>query len=157
MLSGHAFDVASSNRHVVKPWFSGKTAIAPPVVDLGDAGFPLLGGRLDVPLRAPMPALVYRAGPHVISVFMRPAEGESAPHLTKIDGFSVLALETAGFRLLRGVGRGLRRGHELPESLRREAEFGPLTAPARPVGASCVEIIETKFPLSGNRSEMSPP
>jgi anti-sigma factor RsiW len=97
MLSGHAFDVASSNRHVVKPWFSGKTAIAPPVVDLGDAGFPLLGGRLDVPLRAPMPALVYRAGPHVISVFMRPAEGESAPHLTKIDGFSVLRWKQQGF------------------------------------------------------------
>ena len=97
MLSGHAFDIASSNRHVVKPWFSGKTAIAPPVVDLGDAGFPLLGGRLDVPLRAPMPALVYRAGPHVVSVFMRPADGDSAPHLAKVDGFSVLGWRQQGF------------------------------------------------------------
>ena len=97
MLSGHAFDIASSNRHVVKPWFSGKTAIAPPIVDLGDAGFPLLGGRLDVPLREPMPALVYRAGPHVVSVFMRPAEGETRPHLAKIDGFSVLRWRQQGF------------------------------------------------------------
>ena len=97
MLSGHTFDVASSNRHVVKPWFSGKTTIAPPVVNLGDAGFPLLGGRLDVPLREAMPTLVYRAGRHVISVFMRPAEGETPPHLTKVDGFSVLRWRQQGF------------------------------------------------------------
>ena len=90
MLSGHAFDIASSNRHVVKPWFSGKTSIAPIVVDLADLGFPLLGGRLDVLLREPMPVLVYRAGPHVISVFMRPSDGDARPHLTKMDGFSVL-------------------------------------------------------------------
>lgn len=97
MLSGHTFDVASSNRHVVKPWFSGRTSIAPPVVDLGDAGFPLVGGRLDVPQREPMPALVYRTGPHVISVYMRPAEGESAPDLSKIDGFSVLRWRQQSF------------------------------------------------------------
>jgi len=97
MLSGHVFDVASSNRHVVKPWFSGKTAIAPPVVDLDAAGYPLVGGRLDVPLREPTPALVYRAGPHVISVYMRPSEGEAAPRLTKVDGFSILRWRHQGF------------------------------------------------------------
>jgi anti-sigma factor RsiW len=97
MISGHEFDIASSNRHVVKPWFNGKTAIAPPVVDLEDAGFPLLGGRLDVPLRQPMPTLVYRAGPHVISLFMRPAEGNAGPRLTQRDGFSVLQWRHQGF------------------------------------------------------------
>jgi len=97
MLSGHVFDVASSNRHVVKPWFSGKTAIAPPVIDLGNAGYPLVGGRLDVPLREPMPALIYRAGPHFISVYVRPSEGEEAPRLTKIDGFSILHWRHHGF------------------------------------------------------------
>jgi anti-sigma factor RsiW len=96
MLSGHVFDIASSNRHVVKPWFSGKTTLAPPVVDLEDAGFALLGGRLDVPLREPIPALVYRAGPHVISVFVHPAAGDTRPHLEKRDGFSVLSWAQAG-------------------------------------------------------------
>ena len=97
MLSGHEIDVASSNRHVVKPWFSGRTAIAPLVVDLDDVGFPLIGGRLDVPQKAPVPALIYRAGPHVVSVYMQPAAGESAPRLAKIDGFSVLTWRQAGF------------------------------------------------------------
>jgi len=97
MLSGHEIDVASSNRHVVKPWFSGRTAIAPLVVDLDDVGFPLVGGRLDVPQKAPVPALIYRAGPHVVSVYMQPAAGDSAPRLAKIDGFSVLTWRQAGF------------------------------------------------------------
>jgi anti-sigma factor RsiW len=97
MLSGHVFDVASSNRHVVKPWFSGRTSIAPPVVDLGDAGFPLIGGRLDIPVREPMPVLVYRAGRHTVSVYMRPAQGDAAPRLEKIDGFSILRWKQQGF------------------------------------------------------------
>lgn len=97
MLSGHVFDVASSNRHVVKPWFSGRTSIAPPVVDLGEAGFPLLGGRLDIPMREAMPVLVYRAGRHTVSVYMRPAEGGAAPRLDRVDGFSVLHWNQRGF------------------------------------------------------------
>jgi anti-sigma factor RsiW len=97
MLAGHRIDVASSNRHTVKPWFSGRTTVAPLVVDLGDAGFPLVGGRLDVPLNEAVPALVYGAGPHVISLYMRPASGEVAPALRKIDGFSVLAWTGNGF------------------------------------------------------------
>jgi anti-sigma factor RsiW len=97
MLAGHMIDVASSNRHTVKPWFSGKTTVAPLVVDLADAGFPLIGGRLDVPLDRAVPAVVYGAGPHVISLYMRPADGNAAPDLKKIDGFSVLTWRQNGF------------------------------------------------------------
>ncbi len=97
MLADHAIDVASSNRHTVKPWFSGRTTVAPLVADLADAGFPLVGGRLDVPLNEAMPALVYQAGPHVISLYMRPASGAASPALSKIDGFSVLAWTGEGF------------------------------------------------------------
>jgi len=97
LLAGHTIDVASSSRHTVKPWFSGKTTIAPLVADLGDAGFPLIGGRLDVPVDRAMPAIVYGAGPHLISLYMRPAGGEAAPHLAKLDGFSVLTWRQNGF------------------------------------------------------------
>jgi anti-sigma factor RsiW len=97
LLAGHEIDVVSSNRHTVKPWFSGKTTIAPLVADLADAGFPLIGGRLDVPLDRAMPAVIYRAGAHLISLYMRPADGETAPRLQKIDGFSVLAWRQNGF------------------------------------------------------------
>ena len=97
LLAGHTIDVASSSRHTVKPWFSGKTTIAPLVADLTDAGFPLIGGRLDVPLDRAMPAIVYRAGAHLISLYMRPADGATAPKLDKIDGFSVLSWRQNGF------------------------------------------------------------
>lgn len=97
MLAGHTIDVASSNRHTVKPWFSGKTTIAPLVVDLTRAGFPLIGGRLDVPVDRTMPAIVYGAGAHVISLYMRPADGEDPPQLSKIDGFSILTWRQNGF------------------------------------------------------------
>jgi anti-sigma factor RsiW len=97
MLAGHMIDVVSSSRHTVKPWFSGKTTIAPLVADLSDAGYPLIGGRLDVPVNEAMPAIVYGAGAHVISLYMRPASGETAPQLEKIDGFSVLTWRQKGF------------------------------------------------------------
>jgi anti-sigma factor RsiW len=97
LLAGHTIDVASSSRHTVKPWFSGKTTIAPLVVDLADLGFPLIGGRLDVPLDRAMPAIVYGAGAHLISLYMRPAEGDTAPRLAKIDGFSLLTWRQNGF------------------------------------------------------------
>lgn len=97
MLAGHEIDVVSSNRHTVKPWFSGRTTVAPLVADLSGAGYPLLGGRLDVPTDRAMPAIVYQAGPHVISVYMQPASGEAAPSLTKIDGFSVMSWRQLGF------------------------------------------------------------
>ncbi|HVZ01478.1 MAG TPA: anti-sigma factor [Dongiaceae bacterium] len=97
MLSGHEIDVVSSNRHTVKPWFSGKTTVAPLVADLADAGFPLVGGRLDVPVDRAMPAIVYQAGPHVISLYMQPAAGDAAPSLKKVDGFSVLSWKQLGF------------------------------------------------------------
>jgi anti-sigma factor RsiW len=97
LLAGHTIDVASSSRHTVKPWFSGKTTIAPLVADLTDAGFPLIGGRLDVPLDRAMPAIIYGAGAHLISLYMRPADGATAPKLQKIDGFSVLTWRQSGF------------------------------------------------------------
>ena len=97
LLAGHTIDVASSSRHTVKPWFTGKTTIAPLVADLSDVGFPLIGGRLDVPVDRAMPAIIYGAGPHLISLYMRAAGGESAPRLEKIDGFSILTWKQSGF------------------------------------------------------------
>lgn len=96
-LSGHVFDVASSDRHTVKPWFNGRTAVAPVVVDLSAAGYPLIGGRLDILERTPLPVLVYQAGPHVISVVVRPGTGSADPALQRKDGFALLVWRAHGF------------------------------------------------------------
>lgn len=66
------FDIASSDRHVVKPWFNGKVGVAPSAPDLASAGFPLIGGRVDVVSGMTAPVLVYRHDRHIISVTVLP-------------------------------------------------------------------------------------
>jgi anti-sigma factor RsiW len=94
-MSGHVIDVASSDRHTVKPWFGGKTDVAPVVVDLAQAGYPLIGGRLDIPQKTALPVLVYKVGKHIVSVYVRPAD--TAPHgPAKLNGFSILTWSDRG-------------------------------------------------------------
>jgi anti-sigma factor RsiW len=94
----HLVDVKSSDRHTVKPYFSGKLDFAAPVVDLSDDGFELVGGRLDVLDVHPVAAYVYRKRKHFINVFVWPT---SEPAKSGIE-----ELTSRGYSLLHWTGSG---------------------------------------------------
>lgn len=89
--SSHLLDVASTSHHVVKPWFDGRLPYSPPVKDLAQQGFPLLGARIDVINGQPVAVLVYQAGRHQVDLFASPAHGGiGAISTSRTRGFNLI-------------------------------------------------------------------
>ena len=93
-------DVASSDRHTVKPWFQGKIDFAPPVKDLAGEGFVLLGARLDQVADKPSAAVVYQLRKHVINLFVWRAVDQTPDEIitSSVRGFSVATWANGGLR-----------------------------------------------------------
>jgi anti-sigma factor RsiW len=99
LLAQHLLDVASSDKHTVKPWFQGRVPFTFDVHDLSGHGFALAGGRLDLMEGRPVAALVYKRREHVINVFLTPAEGPPDS--------DVRAVDVRGYHALRWARGGL--------------------------------------------------
>ncbi|WP_295991086.1 anti-sigma factor [Rugamonas sp.] len=101
LMPDHLADVASTDQHTVKPWFAGKLDFSPPVVDLAQQDFPLVGGRLDYLNQRAVAALVYRHRKHIINLYLWPQRSAheapaSAPQSSSHQGFQLLRWSDKG-------------------------------------------------------------
>ena len=90
LQGGTLTDVASTDRHTVKPWFQGRLDFAPPVFDLAAEGFLLLGGRVEHVRGNAVATLAYSRNRHFIDMFVWPSEDQQAPVRSMRKGFNVL-------------------------------------------------------------------
>ena len=100
-MSDHGVEVASSDRHTVKPWFAGRVDYSPPVHDLTAAGFPLLGGRVDLVDGRKVAVLVYRRNQHRVALTLWPStsSGATMPSVVQRDGFALADWRRDGFEM----------------------------------------------------------
>ena len=96
LLVDHLSDVASSDKHTVKPWFNGKLNYSPPVFDLASNGFPLTGGRLDYLDGRAVAVLVYRRKLHPINVYVWPSKNSLAPTTRERQGYNLISWSANG-------------------------------------------------------------
>jgi anti-sigma factor RsiW len=98
LMAEHLTDVASSSQHTVKPWFDGKIDFAPPVTNLENQGFPLIGGRLDYLQGRSVAAEVYGRNKHKINLFVWPASQNrnTAKKVSVVKGYNVISWQAGG-------------------------------------------------------------
>jgi anti-sigma factor RsiW len=95
LLAPQPFDIASSDRHTVKPWFTSHLPESPQVPDLAGQGFVLVGGRVDVVGHDPVATIVYKHAKHTVSLTTLPP-GQSVSDQA-IAGYNVRSWSDAEF------------------------------------------------------------
>lgn len=132
-IAGQPFDVASSDRHTVKPWLANRTTVSGAIVDLAQEGFPLAGGRVSIVDKVPTPTLVYRHNEHVVAVTELPLDAKGARGaggVETIDGYHVARWSDANLAYLAVSDMDEKALGEFVEAFRRGGGAG--TEPSRP-------------------------
>jgi anti-sigma factor RsiW len=96
-IGGRLTDVVSSSQHTVKPWLSARLPFSPAVNDFSQAGFELVGGRLDYLAGAPAAVLVYKRREHMIDVYVS-RSASATTRASSRDGFNVEHFSLGGLR-----------------------------------------------------------
>jgi anti-sigma factor RsiW len=92
-ISDQPFQVASSDRHTVKPWLVAHAPLGVEVADLANKGYPLAGGRIAVVGATPVPTLVYQRREHWIALTELPlslGDGGLEAREGTLDGFHLI-------------------------------------------------------------------
>jgi anti-sigma factor RsiW len=132
-IAGQPFDVASSDRHTVKPWLANRTTISGDIIDLAPEGFPLVGGRVSIVDRVPAPTLVYRHNEHVVAVTELPIDSKGAPGTSgveTIDGYHVVRWSDANLAYVAVSDMDEKALGEFVEAFRRGG--GAANEPSKP-------------------------
>jgi anti-sigma factor RsiW len=132
-IAGQPFDVASSDRHTVKPWLANRTTVSGTIVDLAPEGFPLVGGRVSIVDKVPTPTLVYRHNEHVVALTELPLDAKGAHGtggIETIDGYHVARWTDANLAYVAVSDMDEKALGEFVEAFRRGG--GAATEPSRP-------------------------
>ena len=131
-IAGQPFDVASSDRHTVKPWLADRTTVSASIVDLAPR-FPLVGGRVAVIDRIPTPTLVYQHNEHLVAVTelpLSPKGPRGTGGIETIDGYHVARWSDANLAYVAVSDMDETALGEFVEAFRRGGSPG--TEPTRP-------------------------
>jgi anti-sigma factor RsiW len=99
LLGSHLVDIAGPDRHTVKPWFARQLDFSPPVVNLDQQGFTLLGGRAEYLDHRKVACIVYKRREHVVNLFVWPALSGTAGGDTVLhrQGYNLIHWAKSGF------------------------------------------------------------
>jgi len=123
LQSDHLFDVVSTNQHTVKPWFNGKLDFAPPVIDLAQQGYPLLGGRLDFINGRAVAVMVYRYQLYPINLYIWPgSDAGTQAHVFVQEGYHLAHWSAAGVTYWVVTDAGAAELNGFISNLRAQAE-----------------------------------